>query len=458
MGRGESVSAADMLSDLLPSIPYICHHADASAEALQRGELEPEILECCNDLRAIIRGVAESLDIILRMDHLKEDPLLWKVLEQFALAGSEEEKKLIEYSEVSEDQKLHICKLLYKFLKTLHVSLPHLGDKVFVMDLMEKVVIYTESRCQESCASLSEIGHNLLVTRWSKDEKLGSGTIGRALRMYIGFADDPLDIIESLVATMTAGIPNRRGKRKNKRKSNQKKKKRKSANKENEPEDNNAEDVDCKGEGDAEEQPVRDPLHATLSTSTLPAYYSVVVDELVKSFSRPRKASDTEPTLVFLSRHARAFKCIMQLCKIYYDKTPLLTSALKSGRAFVERFVRHNFQFVQTNFSSCQKDIVDMLKAVQQGTRVMQMICTHGKRNRVSNLISIIPTSKKVLENFIYQVKKIFKGNDCLGAFWQGNLKHRGMDGKEISQPQSSDEEDEREDETDDGGTQSDEN
>jgi len=73
----------------------------------------------------------------------------------------------------------------------------------------------------------------------------------------------------------------------------------------------------------------------------------------------------------------------------------------------------------------------------------MQMICTHGKRNRLSNLISLVPSSKKVMESFIYHIKKLFKGNNCLGAFWQGNLKHRAMDGTEISQTPPSDEEEE---------------
>lgn len=79
-----------------------------------------------------------------------------------------------------------------------------------------------------------------------------------------------------------------------------------------------------------------------------------------------------------------------------------------------------------------------LLKTVQQSTRSLQIICNHLKYANGKNINSkadplAIPNLKRSLEAVIFRVKEILTRSGCLGAFWMGNLKHRDLEGQELS-------------------------
>ena len=84
---------------------------------------------------------------------------------------------------------------------------------------------------------------------------------------------------------------------------------------------------------------------------------------------------------------------------------------------------------------------------IQKSTRQVQIICTHGK-NIVKNmsLASLIPAVKRALETFVYKINSLFVSMGHTNVVTVGNLKTKGLDGKEV-QVESSGSEEEEEDE-----------
>ncbi len=82
-----------------------------------------------------------------------------------------------------------------------------------------------------------------------------------------------------------------------------------------------------------------------------------------------------------------------------------------------------------------RESVLLLFKTVQQATRGLQVICNHLKYdiiNKSSDQLAI-PNLKRSLESVIFRVKELLTRSGCLGAFWMGNLKHRDLDGQELS-------------------------
>jgi hypothetical protein len=84
--------------------------------------------------------------------------------------------------------------------------------------------------------------------------------------------------------------------------------------------------------------------------------------------------------------------------------------------------------------SGDRDSVLLLLKTVQQSTRSLQIICNHLKYSNIKTSDPLaIPSLKKSLESVIFRVKEILTRSGCLGAFWMGNLKHRDLEGQELS-------------------------
>lgn len=84
--------------------------------------------------------------------------------------------------------------------------------------------------------------------------------------------------------------------------------------------------------------------------------------------------------------------------------------------------------------SDDRDSVILLLKTVQQSTRSLQIICNHLKYSNIKSSDPLaIPNLKKSLESVIFRVKEILTRSGCLGAFWMGNLKHRDLEGQELS-------------------------
>ncbi|KAJ2288229.1 hypothetical protein IWW55_006551 [Coemansia sp. RSA 2706] len=74
-----------------------------------------------------------------------------------------------------------------------------------------------------------------------------------------------------------------------------------------------------------------------------------------------------------------------------------------------------------------------MLARMQKSTRILQSICNHSKASKDTKLQSVVPQTKRKLEQLIFQVYRLMENNDCLGAIELGTLKHRDVQGRPIS-------------------------
>ena len=121
----------------------------------------------------------------------------------------------------------------------------------------------------------------------------------------------------------------------------------------------------------------------------------------------------------------------------------LLQGIVKESHVVLESFLSSNsLKQVECDAlllegSGERESVILLLKTAQQSTRGLQIICNHLKysksRGEKSNDPLAIPNLKKTLESLIFRVKDILTRSGCLGAFWMGNLKHRDLDGQEIS-------------------------
>lgn len=469
-----------LLREVGPVLPSVARHAEAISAALAE-----EDADCKYDTQqlrdALMHAMACVRRVVARADTLAGEPIFWQSLSALTMARATppkpvptrpapplsqkrpaaEVKKDVAWDVAgpSQDEKLLVCKGAYGFLERICKALAAFPDKVAAIDAMQLTIACAPVRYDALRVKISDLARSLLTTRWGDDTKLNTSTVGKTLRVYIAYAEEPLAVIEDLVATAFSDVSARKSRKRRKKggrggSGSKRAKTVVAADKENAGQDNDANGETDGGEGGnmelaeasgSEGSQESDaaiggcPFHATLRAPTLRFYYAVAVEELSRSVAGVRGVKSPSSQVSLYARHANAFRQLSGLCKKYHGNSQLLAATLRSGRPFLEAYVRQ-MAFFQQHFSEYRPTVIQMIKNIQQGTRVMQMICTHGKRTRSVSLIGLVPASKKVMETFIYQVKKLFKNNDCLRAFWQGNLKHRAMDGREIVATQSSQE------------------
>jgi hypothetical protein len=125
---------------------------------------------------------------------------------------------------------------------------------------------------------------------------------------------------------------------------------------------------------------------------------------------------------------------------------------LRDGRMFIEQRVLQSARSMEESsdsgtiltlsnqwFSRRRDQVLKMLSKVQVSTRAIQIFCNHhkvdiggGGRGRTlkgSTLGRVVPAMKKVLDLVVFQVKQLLAEQNCVAAFWVGNLKHRALDG-----------------------------
>lgn len=122
----------------------------------------------------------------------------------------------------------------------------------------------------------------------------------------------------------------------------------------------------------------------------------------------------------------------------------LLQGIIKDSHVVLESFLsssslkRVEADALLLEGSSERESVLLLLKTAQQSTRGLQIICNHLKYTKSRGEKSgsdplAIPNLKKTLESLIFRVKDILTRSGCLSAFWMGNLKHRDLEGQEIS-------------------------
>ena len=139
---------------------------------------------------------------------------------------------------------------------------------------------------------------------------------------------------------------------------------------------------------------------------------------------------------------------LVQVLKVAQGSSarPLILSVIKSGRQFLDHFLKHGMPMLDVLFRRRSEDCVTLLKNLQQSTRYLQHVCNHSKTSKDVSLTNHVPLLKRSLETFLFRVKLMLAHNNVAEVFWMGNLKNRDLKGEEI--PDTETDEDEEEDDT----------
>jgi hypothetical protein len=105
---------------------------------------------------------------------------------------------------------------------------------------------------------------------------------------------------------------------------------------------------------------------------------------------------------------------------------------LKTSREAINLVISKVMPRLETVLMEHKDEVLMVLKKFQQFTRTIQTLCNHIKATKDKSLLKRVPPLKKSLEASLVRVKQMLQANNCHGAFWVGNLKHKGLDGKEV--------------------------
>ncbi|KAJ3343344.1 Fanconi anemia group D2 protein [Gonapodya sp. JEL0774] len=174
--------------------------------------------------------------------------------------------------------------------------------------------------------------------------------------------------------------------------------------------------------------------HPALTRETYPTYLKVAFKEM----TRLVPLIEAEKTVSFSVR-LRHQKCLIGAFHTLtghtrrFGDTATLHSLLRGSRSFLDSFSKKVMPSFTRHFKKGSEAVLEVLSSLQRGTRVIQQVCSHGKSGRDAKIMAVVPTVKKTLEGLLYQVKIMLSENDKVQGFWVGNLKHRALDGTEIS-------------------------
>ncbi len=149
-----------------------------------------------------------------------------------------------------------------------------------------------------------------------------------------------------------------------------------------------------------------------------------------------------------LKRAVTIFSHLIGFTRINHGRQ-VLAIALKEGRRLVTELLRHMY-ILDDTFSKHQEKVLDILNSVQPATRQMHILISYAKRSRDKSMVWEAPKCRKILEKFIFRVKKILQTNNCMEAMFVGNLKARNLDGTLGNPDESPSESDESENDQED--------
>jgi len=98
----------------------------------------------------------------------------------------------------------------------------------------------------------------------------------------------------------------------------------------------------------------------------------------------------------------------------------------------VDSFIRSE-KIISALFSIDSGRVVKVISRLQKATRQLHSLCAHGKVLKNKLIANEIPGIRRSLETIIYQMKTMADKNMLSEGFTIGTLKHRKIDGSEVS-------------------------
>ena len=139
----------------------------------------------------------------------------------------------------------------------------------------------------------------------------------------------------------------------------------------------------------------------------------------------------------------------------------VLATVVKAAKQFVDQFSKAVMPFLARCLKHQPAVVIMLLKETQKSTRHLQSICNHSKVVQDVVLTSYVPALKRSLETLVFKAQAMLIDNNCHEAFSVGVLKHKGLDGQEVSsqvvvRSEQGDDDDEEEDDEEEDDSDSD--
>lgn len=186
------------------------------------------------------------------------------------------------------------------------------------------------------------------------------------------------------------------------------------------------------------------PEFPTLSSSTFIIWYRVQHEEILIILNKviqeilachKSKATVNEENVEKLLSIAR--QCVnvvvslVNLTKVH-DKVSIHAMAVKYGGKFVDSFLK-GFEFLKARYDAHKNSIIMLVKELQKATRTIQTLCSEAKGFKRTVVTSKIPAVKRSMERYLFCVKALLHSTSHGNSFWMGNLKHKDLQGREVS-------------------------
>ncbi|CAJ0839128.1 14050_t:CDS:10, partial [Entrophospora sp. SA101] len=313
--------------------------------------------------------------------------ILIKVLNQFS---SKEQSQSLLCSTFTKQQLLHesiddAFNYLYKF----ESNVPTANLAIKYHKILKKIVEFSPN-LTELTAKCGELAHKFSSQEWEDKWKLNSESILYLVLQDIQYATIPIDRISYYTTKILPSLET------------------------------------------CDEGLDKNPL---LTKDTFPHFYKALSISLVDTLREydDCKFDTNDEILLHLAKIVECWKELVNVIKSNHNRV-ILSVALKYGRNFIDLFLKKILPFMDSNFKSHRNDIVIIFKNFQSSSRSIQALCNHVKVTRDTLLAKFVPLVKKSLEIVIFQVKAMLQNNGCPpDAFFLGNLKHRDLEGQEVS-------------------------
>ncbi|CAG8441668.1 4041_t:CDS:10 [Acaulospora colombiana] len=199
-------------------------------------------------------------------------------------------------------------------------------------------------------------------------------------------------------------------------------------------------------------------LYPLLNNETLPYFYKALFMELVEVLRnfQPGNFEHNADIMSHITSTVVCFQNFVLFIKIKH-KRAILSVALKYGRSFIDMFLKKMLPLMDKNFSTYREEIISIIGTFQKSTRRLQALCNHVKVHKESQLAAMVPLVKRSLEIVIFQVKAMIQNNGCPPeTFFLGELKHRDIEGQEITSYQNDEQNLEKDESEDSEGNEGD--
>ncbi|GBG65873.1 hypothetical protein CBR_g54165 [Chara braunii] len=194
--------------------------------------------------------------------------------------------------------------------------------------------------------------------------------------------------------------------------------------------------------------------YPSLNAFTFGTWYRVQHEEILTIFnetmkkilaSEKAKLDSSEETIADLL--AQFQQCVIvhvalvQLTR-QHDKVAIHGAAIRYGGKFMDTFLK-GMKFLQSHWSTHKDEIIVLVRELQKATRIIQSLCSESKCKRKMPLIAKVPSVKRSMERYVFSVKALLHQTEKEKLFWIGNLKHKDVQGREVSSQVPGGEEDE---------------